>query len=76
VNLWSSSGHDFCGFLIEEELLCNTQSWSGNFVLAPPCLLPAPAVAQAQVSQKAKGVTRVQVLGRGGFSHFNEKFIF
>ena len=28
---------------------------SKSFVLAPPCLLPAPAVAQAQVSQRSKG---------------------
>jgi hypothetical protein len=28
---------------------------SKSFVLAPPCLLPAPAFAQAQLSQRSKG---------------------
>ncbi len=55
-----------CGVFVslsrKEEVLCEARSCSRNFVLAPPCLLPAPVVAQAQVSQTAKGVTRVQVL--------------
>ncbi len=46
----------------KEEVLREVWSCSRNFVLAPPCPLPAPAVAQAQVLQTAKGVTRVQVL--------------
>ena len=41
---------------------------SKSFVLAPPCLLPAPAFAQAQVSQRSKGVTRVQVLCNKAFT--------
>ncbi len=28
-------GHDFCGFSIEEELVCGVRSCSENFVLAP-----------------------------------------
>jgi len=52
----------FVGLSRKEEVLGEVRSCSRNFVLAPPCLLPAPAVAQAQLSQTAEGVTQVQVL--------------
>ena len=52
----------FVGLSRKEEVLGEVRSCSRNFVLAPPCLLPAPVVAQAQLSQTTKGVTQVQVL--------------